>query len=725
MWFSSVFAPRRSASPRRRSTQPKPASNRLTLEVLEDRTVPSGLGVNVVPGDPQDWPMYNHDPAGSRDNFAEHILSPATVGGLQVKWTFPTHGPIAGTPAVVHDRVYAADATGVVYALDRDGHELWETQLTVGPTFSHVKVTASALVTNRTVIIGDLAGQIHGLDVDTGKEIWTVRPNPHPFASIWGSPTMVGNDVAIGTASYEEFIAPFIPNYHPSFRGSVLLLDPATGNVIWQTSTISAEESAAGSAGAAIWSTPTYDQATNTIYVTTGNNYSEPTTVTSDAFMALDAATGAIKWVNQRTHDDVWTFAFGDSSEAHPDFDIGDSPKIYKLGGETVVSAGQKSGFFHVLDAATGAQVNPPIQLAPNGTVGGLFADAAYADGVVYANGTDWPGLLTGQPPNRGILSAVAADGSHELWHFNTPHSPNISGVAVANGVVYFQSMLNGMFYALDAKTGTLLAQVATGGQSSGPAVSRGQIYLGTGDSSFPFLNPTLPLGPGSIEALGIPDNHPDSSALQTLHVQSHALRSGRPSVSTRTALAGVNPLNQSLTQSTAIASTAVSAPTATRNWSVQVGTAAGIPQDIWITAMGNNVDGWHGAGSIALVGPLPEGGVGVRTVFTVDRIEQGGIIGVDGTPVAPGTYTAPGITEPTIQFNVVAGQTFYVIFDDHIVNTDFPGFHVGQKFRAMFTFNTVLGHTDQNLINWVDFGQGLQPFLNEGTMMTNIHQQP
>jgi hypothetical protein len=41
------------------------------------------------------------------------------------------------------------------------------------------------------------------------------------------------------------------------------------------------------------------------------------------------------------------------------------------------------------------------------------------------------------------------------------------------------------------------------------------------------------------------------------------------------------------------------------------------------------------------------------------------------------------------------------------------------------FTFNAVLGHSDQNLISWLDFGQGLTPFLNEGTMMTNIHLRP
>lgn len=495
------------------------ARRRLIVERLEERTLLShfGLGdqgVDVVPDDSNDWPMYNHDPQGSRHNFAEEILSPSTVGDLEVKWSFETAGPVAGTPAVVEDRVYTADATGVVYALDRNGQLLWQTPLDVGPTINNVKLTASALVTNRTVVVGDLSGRIHGLDVGTGAVKWTTSPNPGPFAAIWGSATMVGNYVAIGISSVEEFVAPFIPGYVPTFRGSLVLLDPATGDVVWQTFTISDEESAAGSSGSPIWSTPTFDRATNTIFATTGNNYTQPTQGTSDAFIAFDVTSGAIRWVNQQTEGDEWTFAFGDTSDEHPDFDIGDSPQVYKLGGRTVVSAGQKSGFFHVLDAATGEEVNDPIQLAPNGTIGGLFADSAYAGGVVYANGTDWPDLLAGGPPNRGILSAVAADGSGELWHFDTPFSPNVSGVAVANGVVYFQSALDGNLYALDAATGAELTRVLTGGQSSGPAISRGRIYLGTGDAAFAFLDPTLPLLPGSIVALGLPDGPGSPGAL-------------------------------------------------------------------------------------------------------------------------------------------------------------------------------------------------------------------
>lgn len=499
----SALAPRAA-----RPTPRRPRSVRPAFDVLEDRTVPSGL--EVVPADPNDWPMYNHDPAGSRHNHAEQRLSPSTVGELGVRWSYPTAGPIAGTPAVVNDRVYVADATGVMYALDRDGNLLWQTTLQVGPTVGNSKVTASALVTNRTVIIGDLSGQIHGLDVDTGAVKWTTNPNPHPFAAIWGSATMVGNYVAIGTSSNEWIIPAVVPGYVPTFRGSLVLLDPSTGNVVWQTFTISEAEHAAGASGATIWGSPTYDPATNTIYATTGQNYSQPTTGLSDAFVAFDAATGAIKWFNQQTEGDEWTLAFGDSSLEHPDYDIADSPQIYKIGGRTVLSAGQKSGFFHVLDAATGEQINDPIQLAPPGTAGGLFADSAYANGVVYANGTDWPEPFFGPPPNKGILSAVAADGSGELWRFETPFSPNVSGVAVANGVVYLQSSFNATLFALDAASGDVLAQVVTGGVASGPAISRGQIYLGAGDATFNSLDPSIPLGSGAIIALGLPSRGGD-----------------------------------------------------------------------------------------------------------------------------------------------------------------------------------------------------------------------
>jgi outer membrane protein assembly factor BamB len=69
-----------------------------------------------------------------------------------------------------------------------------------------------------------------------------------------------------------------------------------------------------------------------------------------------------------------------------------------------------------------------------------------------------------------------------KLWRFVSPLVPVLSGVAVANGVVYFHnSGATSVLYALDAATGQVLAQVSTNGGISGPSVSNGQIYVGTG----------------------------------------------------------------------------------------------------------------------------------------------------------------------------------------------------------------------------------------------------
>jgi hypothetical protein len=58
----------------------------------------------------------------------------------------------------------------------------------------------------------------------------------------------------------------------------------------------------------------------------------------------------------------------------------------------------------------------------------------------------------------------------------------------------------------------------------------------------------------------------------------------------------------------------------------------------------------------------------------------KGGIFGVDGTPVPAGTYTFPGTEEPTINYTVTPGQTFYIIVDAYIVQSKLPGFNVGDK---------------------------------------------
>jgi outer membrane protein assembly factor BamB len=59
------------------------------------------------------------------------------------------------------------------------------------------------------------------------------------------------------------------------------------------------------------------------------------------------------------------------------------------------------------------------------------------------------------------------------------------SGIAVANGVLYFTTVASGKLVVLDSATGSVLKEVAVGPVWSGPSVSRGRVYVGTGNTLF------------------------------------------------------------------------------------------------------------------------------------------------------------------------------------------------------------------------------------------------
>jgi polyvinyl alcohol dehydrogenase (cytochrome) len=278
-----------------------------------------------------------------------------------------------------------------------------------------------------------------------------------------------------------------------TLRGSVVSLDPDNGRIIWQAYLVTDQEQKRGSSGAGVWSTPTYDVTTDTVYVTTGNNYTSPATTTSDAFVALNGTTGKIVWTHQLVRNDTGQI----------EADFGDSPQIYTLPtGENVVGAGEKeTGFHWVLDAASGDLVGSiqAVPSCPNSE--GLFADSAISGDAVFSNGVNCeiqanPPLI----PPTGEVIALNSDASGKRWQFTSPAASVLSGLAVANGVVYFHtSALSSILYALDATSGRILAAVLTSGGISGPSVSNGQIYVGTG-TQFASGVPT----PTGIVAIGL-----------------------------------------------------------------------------------------------------------------------------------------------------------------------------------------------------------------------------
>ena len=167
----------------------------------------------------------------------------------------------------------------------------------------------------------------------------------------------------------------------------------------------------------------------------------------------------------------------------------------------------------------------------------------------------------------------------------------------------------------------------------------------------------------------------------------------------------------------------AVAWGTAAGRWSVVVTTAPGLPQDVWLTGQGDNESGWKGGGVICL-GHLAQGFEVGEHVTLKTKVIEGGVIGEDGEPVPPGTYVAPSAELGDREFDVVAGETFYVIIHTVAVNSNVQGFDVGDENTLMLTFDTVLGNANQFVVAWLQTPAGFVPFLNEGIMKTVLHER-
>src|SRR4029077_15519246 len=189
---------------------------------------------------------------------------------------------------------------------------------------------------------GDLNGAVYALNAETGTLIWKQQADPHPVARITGAPTLHRGRLYVPVTALEESVGSN-PKYECcTFQGAVVAYDANTGAQIWRASVISQPLARTtktsigtqlwGPAGAGVWSAPTVDERTNSLYVATGDAFTAPAASTSDAVVAFDLNTGRMRWAKQLTAGDAYIFGCdGGRSETcpnpnGPDFDFGASP---------------------------------------------------------------------------------------------------------------------------------------------------------------------------------------------------------------------------------------------------------------------------------------------------------------------------------------------------------------------------------------------------------------
>lgn len=477
--------------------------------------------VNASAPRPQ-WPTGGHDLSNSRSASQERTITKDNANRLKAKWTYATHGDVSATPAVVDGAVYFPDWGGYLHKVDaRTGRPIWSHKVSEYTGDADSVSRSSPTVVGGKVYIADWTKAVlMSVDARTGDLVWAREIDTQYKAVLTQSPVVHDGVVYQGVSSRESegALDPAYPCC--TFRGSVNAVSAATGKVLWrQFTTPDNGGRTGGYSGVAVWGTPALDPSTNTVYFTTGNNYTVPKEVSDcqtaggtpaecyapdnyvDTVLALDMRTGRIKWNTGAKRFDAWNTGClpgfpPNNCPPNPgyDYDFGDGAHLFTIKGpdgcpRKVIGAGEKSGEYWLMDASTG-EVIWSAAAGPGGHVGGIEWGTANDNRRIYIAEANFNKLsyqlADGTTTTRSSFAALDPQTGKILWQV----ADRTDGLAwgaltAANGVV-FGGSTSGHMYALDAATGDYLWEfVAPYSSNAGPAVVDGTVYWGNGYARF------------------------------------------------------------------------------------------------------------------------------------------------------------------------------------------------------------------------------------------------
>ena len=453
-------------------------------------------------------------------------LTASDIPKLKLKWAFAFPGDLQSyaQSTIAGGRVFVGSWGGKVYSLSAaTGCIHWFFDAGQGVRSA---ISVGRVGTRDIAVFGDSQANLYALDAATGRLLWKTDVDDFPVGRISGSPTLHNGRIYVGTASGEE-ASGANPAYECcKFRGSVVAVDAATGKLLWKTYTIDApkptKKNAVGTqlwgpSGAPVWSAPAIDAKLNRLYVTTGNNYSDPTTSTSDAFMALDMDSGKILWSRQMTEKDAYTAACRlpdktNCAESNgPDFDFSSSPMLLSLAnGRRMLVAGQKSGIVHALDPDKGGEVLWQTRVGRGGTMGGVQWGSAADQSNVYVALSDigrvmlnYSNSTDADPKQGGGMFALRLEDGERVWYTPPPGcgtrqrcSPAQSAAVSAIPGVAFSGSVDGHMRAYSTTDGSIIWDFDTiraydavngvagrGGSidGPGPSIGGGMVFFNSG----------------------------------------------------------------------------------------------------------------------------------------------------------------------------------------------------------------------------------------------------
>ena len=346
----------------------------------------------------QEWRFYGGDASGTRYSPLAEI-DRSNVRRLERAWTYrtgelelglasaPFRSAFSSTPLAVDGVLYLSTPSSRVIALDAEtGKELWKFDPqagTISREFNAHRGVAywegrsrDGKTTDRRILSGTVDGRLAALDVRTGKpceefgekgfvDLRRGVADRWPSAHSWGarvtSAPVVFKDVVITGWALQE-----APGRGPS--GDVRAFDVRTGSPVWTFHTVPrpgepGNETWEGDSwkdrtGANVWSTMSVDVERGLVFLPVGSpaydfygGDRKGKNLYGNCVVALEAATGKMRWFFQTTHHDIW------------DYDLPAQPVLVTVrhGGREIPAVAQvtKMGFVFVLHRETGVPLFP------------------------------------------------------------------------------------------------------------------------------------------------------------------------------------------------------------------------------------------------------------------------------------------------------------------------------------------------------------------------------
>ncbi|QCG94011.1 glucose/quinate/shikimate family membrane-bound PQQ-dependent dehydrogenase [Azospirillum sp. TSA2s] len=397
-----------------------------TIPTRQQTASASDAGAGSGPAIPDgEWQAYGRTGYGQRYSPLTGI-TPENADKLQVAWTYET-GDLRGqpgdpkettfevTPLKIGNRLFLCSPHQHVIALDATtGKEVWRRDLKINQKqlalqhltcrgLSYHRAQQAAQQTagsgsppsaspaggacaaklfmptadGRLVALNPEDGSIcTGFGQDGQINLWANMPNVRPGAYYSTSPPVVtANLVIVGGTVLDNV------SVHEQ-SGVIRAFDVNDGHLVWNWDSAKPDQTAPIPNGQTYtvnspnsWSISSVDEVLGMVYVPLGNqppdqfggNRSPAVERFSSSVVALDLATGQVRWVFQTVHHDLW------------DYDVPAQPSLIDLtvDGQTVPALVQptKQGELFVLDRRTGKPILPVTEKpAPQGAAEGDHA---------------------------------------------------------------------------------------------------------------------------------------------------------------------------------------------------------------------------------------------------------------------------------------------------------------------------------------------------------------